>query len=143
MIYGVTSLTLVVILLLATIAGTFLQLISSDLDMFSLLYLAVFSLVYVVVLYLLAKRTLRIVRGDILLSARQDLPGRLGFYLGAALVLVAAVSLVGTTVLLIWLAAGQASGVPVGTGYGLAIMTFLPGAALLELCKEPVAPGSQ
>jgi hypothetical protein len=142
-VYGVTTLILVVLFLLSTLGGAGLQVMSADLDFFSLSYVVLFSLVYVFVLYLLAKRTLKIIRGEIVLSPRQDMPGQIGFYLGALLVVVAAVTLIGTTGLLIQLVLQQTSGVPVGMGYGLAIMAFVPGAALMELCKQPVTSVSQ
>lgn len=94
-----------------------------------------FTLIYLLPLLLVLRRARKVLKHQVLIAAPDNAAARAGFYLGCILLVLAVLSVLVSCVVIAYVLLSGAQGTPVGMGFGLAVMLYIAGASLVELCK--------
>ena len=94
-----------------------------------------FTLVYLLPLLLLLSRARKVLKHQVVIAAPDTAAARGGFYLGCILLVLALLSVLLSCAAIAYVLIRDIQGIPVGMGFGLAVMLYIAGASLVELCK--------
>ncbi len=95
----------------------------------------IYSIAFLLPLFLLLKRALKILKNQIEIIAPASLIKQAGFYLGGILLAISVVIVLITLFIILQVAISGSAGGPVGMGLGFALLPLMAGATLVEMYK--------